>query len=144
MSEVNTGPSEGLIDDVTAVDFAETARSITEQSQNWGETKDAMTSWLRTNVGSNVSSSLANMDDLIIASAKDTAYGARDYLNDAKRHLLSLVKNSEAAITTHNNPPRSDADDGTGQTVADIIGWNNKRFIDPNPISPQSSQSGEN
>lgn len=144
MSDTNTGQTEGLIDDVTAVDFAETAKSISAQSKSWKETKNAMASWLRTNVGSNVSSSLANMDDLVIASAKDTVYGARDYLNDAKRHLLSLVKNAEAEITTHNNPPRSDADDGTGRTVADIIGWNSKRFIDPNPVSPQSSQSGEN
>lgn len=129
MSEQNTELGE-----VTAVDFAIEATKMSNDKTDWQTTKNSMIQWLRDKVGSNVSTSLSNLNDLTIASAKDTAYQAQDYLKDAKRNLLQLMQDPYAKLTMHNQPPRTDAADGISMTVTDILGWN-----DPTVSSGNSS-----
>lgn len=123
MSEQNTEQTTEL-EEVTAIDFAQEATKMVNDKNDWATTKNSMIQWLRDKVGSNVSTSLSNLEDLTIASAKDTAYQAQDYLKDAKRNLLQIMKDPYAKLTMHNNPPRADADDGISWDIPTILGWN--------------------
>lgn len=111
------------LSEVTAVDFADQARSYRQNADNFGSLKDSLISWLRTNVGSQVNTSADNLEELIIADAKDHAEKAQGYLKDVKNHLIQLTKDHFNQLTVRNAPPRDDDIDGVTKEIEDIIGW---------------------
>ena len=124
------------IEDVTAVDFAKEAASIVKYKDDWGQIKDSLKSWLKTNVGSKIQGPLDDLDDEIIKSAQKSTHKALDYLKDCKRHVQRLVKNPDGQLTVHNNPPR-DNDNLPDKNIAKSIDW----WVEPN-LNEQNS--GEN
>lgn len=132
-------PNEGSeqIEEVSAVDFAEEAKRITKFRNDWGTTKDSMTSWLKQKVGSKIQGTFEKLDDEIIKSARQTSHKALDYLKDCKRHVLRLAENPDMELSIHNNPPR-DIDSLPDTTIAETINW----WV--SPISEESTESSEN
>lgn len=125
------------LEEINAQDFSEQAATIRQMADDWATVKDSMIDWLRDHVGENVGNSLSNLDEEIIKSATDNAYHAQDYLKDTKRNLRSILQDPYATLTTHNNPPREDSDDGISWSIPEILGWDN-------PIdSEQSEESAE-
>lgn len=111
------------LSEVTAVDFADQARSYRQNADDFSDLKDSLVSWLRMNVGSQVNTSASNLEELIIADAKDHAEKAQGYLKDVKNHLIQLTKNRFNQLTVRNEPPRDDNVDGVSKTITDIVGW---------------------
>lgn len=111
------------LSEITAVDFADQARSYRENADDFGDLKNSMVNWLRTNVGSQVNTSADNLEELIIADAKDHAEKAKGYLKDVKNHLIQLTKDRFNRLTVRNAPPRDDNVDGVTKEIEDIIGW---------------------
>lgn len=123
MSEVLSENQYPELSNITAVDFADQARSYRENADDFGDLKNSMVNWLRTNVGPQVSTSADNLEELIIADAKDHAEKAQGYLKDVKNHLIQLTKDRFNQLTVRNAPPRDDDVDGVTKEIEDIIGW---------------------
>lgn len=111
------------LSNITAIDFANQAASYREEADDFSDLKDSLVNWLRTNVGSQVNTSASNLEELIIADAKDHAEKAQGYLKDVKNHLIQLTKNRFNQLTVRNDPPRNDSVDGVSKTITDIVGW---------------------
>lgn len=137
MSESQSENQYPELSNITAIDFANHAASYREEADDFSDLKDSLISWLRTNVGSQVGTSASNLEELIIADAKEHAEKAQGYLKDVKNHLINLTKNKFNKLTVRDNPPRDDEDDGVTKDIQDIIGWGISQNEGENPDENQ-------